>query len=107
MADDESKLTRDFSIKGIAASEFDSVRGTMCTKDEFGGWGKNLSTRPYTLDDGRGPIGSKAEAASYVEATVIRDQHLCVHGYVNTACPFRRPNEIVCRVAVTDAKPMF
>jgi hypothetical protein len=107
MADEESKLLRDFKIRGIAASEFDTVRGTMCTKDEFGGWGSDLSAKPYQLNDGRGVIGSRSERMSYAEALAVRDSQLCIHGNPTDNCQFKQPGQATCRVAVTDGKPMF
>lgn len=107
MSDDESKLRRDFKIRGIAASEFDTVRGTMCTKDEFGGWGADLSGKPYQLNDGRGVIGSRSEKMSYAEALAVKDNELCIHGNKTTECPYRQQGQATCRVAVTDGRPMF
>ena len=99
---DEKDLVKDFPMRGIASSakndEFGIVRGTMCEPDEFGGWGKNLSKKPYRLDDGRGAMESKSEVLSYAEATAVKENHLCLHGYVNTTCPHRRSGETVCRV---------
>lgn len=87
---------RDFSIKGIAASEFDTVRGTMSTKDEFGGWGGDLSEKPYTLSDKNGEIHAVSERVAYIEATVVRDKKICMHGYEHDRCPYLRPGQKSC-----------
>lgn len=101
---DEKKLLKDFQIKGIAASEFDTVRGTMCTRDEFGGWGNTLTNRPYELNDGRGSMGSRSERMSFAEALAVKDNGLCIHGNDPRKCPYRPDNYPVCRVATVDGK---
>ena len=103
MADDEAQLARDFPMRGIGASaggdEFTKVRGTMGYLDEFGGWGKNLSHKPYELSDGRTKMQSKSEAASIAEALAIKEAHLCIHGELPHQCP-HAPQGQLCRVRV-------
>ena len=100
--DTKDQLIEPFSIKGIAASEFDPVRGTMGTKDEFGGWGDKISERPYSLADRDVQMGVTSEKLAYVEATAVREQKLCIHGFGQTKCPYRRNGDPVCRVRAAD-----
>jgi hypothetical protein len=102
MARAEEELQKQFTIRGIAASgssdEFAQVRGTMCTKDEFGGWGSDLSKKPYVLADKSSNIGSLSEAASFVEASVVKEQGLCIHGNVPERCEYKQPRQARCMV---------
>ena len=102
MADEEKKLVKDFPIRGIGASaggdEFTQVRGTMCTQEECGGWGKNLSNKPYMLADRGTNMGVKSEKLGVAEAMAVKDAGLCIHGELPGRCPHRKPGEATCRV---------
>lgn len=98
---------RDFTIKGIAASEFDPVRGTMSTKEEFGGWGKDLSSNPYSLSDKNGEIRATSERVAYVEAQVVKEKAICIHGYERQQCPYLRPGQKSCISKIESASSLI